>query len=140
MALALAACGAGSGEGLDQNGQPLTGGGNAPPVSGLAPTLDSIQTNVFNVNCAVPGCHGGTGAQQGLRLDPGFSAGNLINVHSSQDPNLIRVIPGDPDGSFLIQKLDGTQTVGSRMPDGGPYLTTATINVIRQWIQDGALH
>ena len=138
MALALAACGAGSGEGLDQNGQPLTGGGNAPPVSGLAPTLDSIQTNVFNVNCAVPGCHGGTGAQQGLRLDPGFSAGNLINVHSSQDPNLIRVIPGDPDGSFLIQKLDGTQTVGSRMPDGGPYLTTATINVIRQWIQDGA--
>jgi len=138
VALALAACGAGSGEGLDQNGQPLTGGGNAPPVSGLAPTLDSIQTNVFNVNCAVPGCHGGTGAQQGLRLDPGFSAGNLINVHSSQDPNLIRVIPGDPDGSFLIQKLDGTQTVGSRMPDGGPYLTTATINVIRQWIQDGA--
>ena len=138
MALALAASGAGSGEGLDQNGQPLTGGGNAPPVSGLAPTLDSIQTNVFNVNCAVPGCHGGTGAQQGLRLDPGFSAGNLINVHSSQDPNLIRVIPGDPDGSFLIQKLDGTQTVGSRMPDGGPYLTTATINVIRQWIQDGA--
>jgi len=138
VALALAACGAGSGEGLDQNGQPLTGGGNAPPVSGLAPTLDSIQTNVFNVNCAVPGCHGGTGAQQGLRLDPGFSAGNLINVHSSQDPNLIRVIPGDPDGSFLIQKLDGTQTVGSRMPDGGPYLTTATVNVIRQWIQNGA--
>ena len=138
MALALAACGAGSGEGLDQNGQPLTGGGNAPPVSGLAPTLDSIQTNVFNVNCAVPGCHGGTGAQQGLRLDPGFSAGNLINVHSSQDPNLIRVIPGDPDGSFLIQKLDGTQTLGDRMPDGGPYLTTATVNVIRQWIQNGA--
>jgi hypothetical protein len=138
VALALAACGAGSGEGLDQNGQPLTGGGNAPPASGLAPTLDSIQTNVFNVNCAVPGCHGGVSAQQGLRLDPGFSAGNLINVHSPQDSNLIRVVPGDPDASFLIQKLQGTQTVGSRMPDGGPYLTTATVNVIRQWIQDGA--
>ena len=138
MALALAACGAGSGEGLDQNGQPLTGGGNAPPVSGLAPTLDSIQTNVFNVNCAVPGCHGGTGAQQGLRLDPGFSAGNLIKVPSPRDPNLIRVVPGDPDASFLIQKLDGTQTLGDRMPDGGPYLTTATVNVIRQWIQNGA--
>ena len=138
MALALAACGAGSGEGLDQNGQPLTGGGNAPPVSGLAPTLDSIQTNVFNVNCAVPGCHGGAGAQQGLRLDPGFSAGNLIKVPSPRDPNLIRVVPGDPDASFLIQKLDGTQTLGDRMPDGGPYLTTATVNVIRQWIQNGA--
>jgi len=40
--------------------------------------------------------------------------------------------PGDPDASFIIQKLDGTQTVGARMPDGGPYLTTAKINVIRQ--------
>ena len=113
------------------------GGDNAPPA-GLQPTLASIQDNVFTVTCAVSGCHGGLGAQQGLRLDPGFSAGNLINVHSPQDSNLIRVVPGDPDASFLIQKLQGTQTVGARMPDGGPYLTTATVNVIRQWIQDGA--
>ena len=138
MALALAACGAGSGEGLDQNGQPLSGGGGGAPPSGLQPTLASIQDNVFTVTCAVPGCHGGVGAQQGLRLDPGFSAGNLINVRSPQDSNLIRVVPGDPDASFIIQKLDGTQTVGARMPDGGPYLTTATVNVIRQWIQNGA--
>ena len=135
--LALAACGAGSGEGLDQNGQPLTG--SAPPVTGLAPTLASIQDNVFTVSCAVPGCHGGAGAQQGLRLDPGFSAGSLINVASPRDPNLIRVVPGDPDASFLIQKLQGADgLLGDRMPDGGPYLTTATVNVIRQWIQDGA--
>ena len=139
VALALAACGAGSGEGLDQNGQPLSGGGGGAPPSGLQPTLASIQDNVFTVSCAVPGCHGGAGAKQGLQLDPGFSAGNLINVPSPRDANLIRVVPGDPDASFLIQKLDGTQTLGDRMPDGGPYLTTATINVIRQWIQDGAL-
>jgi len=133
VALGLAACGAGSGEGLDQNGQPFR-----PPPTGLQPTLASIQDNVFTVSCAVPGCHGGAGAQQGLRLDPGFSAGSLINVASPRDPNLIRVVPGNPDASFLIQKLDGTQTLGDRMPDGGPYLTTATVNVIRQWIQDGA--
>jgi hypothetical protein len=138
VTLALAACGAGSGEGLDQNGQPLPGGGGAPP-SGLQPTLASIQDNVFSVSCAVPGCHGGAAARQGLRLDPGFSAGNLINVPSPRDANLIRVVPGNPDASFLIQKLEGTQTLGDRMPDGGPYLTTATIDVIRQWIQDGAL-
>ena len=141
MALALAACGAGSGEGLDQNGQPLSGsgGGNlAPPIAGLAPTLDSIQANVFSVTCAVPGCHGGTGAQQGLRLDPGFSAGNLINVASSQDATLVRVLPGNPGGSLIIQKLEGTQTVGFRMPAGGPYLPQSTIDVIREWIQDGA--
>jgi hypothetical protein len=134
VTLALAACGAGSGEGLDQNGQPL-----GPPRAELQPTLASIQDNVFTVTCAVPGCHGGAGAQQGLRLDPGFSAGNLISVPSPRDPNLIRVVPGDPDASFIIQKLQGTDgLLGDRMPDGGPYLTTATINVIRQWIQDGA--
>jgi len=142
LALALAACGAGSGEGLDENGQPLpgdSGGGNlAPPVPGLAPTLASIQANVFSVNCAVPGCHGGVGAQQGLRLDPGFSAGSLINVASTQDATLVRVIPGNPGGSFLIHKLEGTQTVGFQMPSGGPYLPQSTIDVIRQWIQDGA--
>jgi len=101
--------------------------------------LASIQANVFSVNCAISGCHGGAGAQQGLRLDPGFSAGNLICVHSSQNSALIRVIPGDPDASFLIQKLQGVDgLLGERMPaDGPPYLTTATVNVIRQWIQDG---
>jgi hypothetical protein len=144
VTLALAACGAGNGEGLDQNGQPFASGsgsgssGVVPPVPGLTPTLASIQSNVFSVNCAVPGCHGGAGAQQGLRLDPGFSAGNLINVASPRDSNLIRVVPGNPDGSFIIQKLEGTQSLGDRMPDGGPYLPQSTIDVIRQWIQDGA--
>ncbi len=135
VTLTLAACGAGSGEGLDQNGQPLR-----PPPAGLQPTLASIQDNVFTVTCAVSGCHGGAGAQYGLQLDPGFSAGNLINVPSPRNPNLIRVVPRDPDASFLIQKLQGADgLLGDRMPDGGPYLATATVNVIRQWIQDGAL-
>jgi hypothetical protein len=136
VTLALAACGAGSGDGLDQNGQPLSSGVGATP---LAPTLTSIQVNVFSVNCAIPGCHGSTGTQQGLRLDPGFSAGNLINIASPRDANLIRVIPGNPDGSFIIRKLEGTQTLGDRMPLGGPYLPQSTIEVIRQWIQDGTL-
>jgi len=135
VALALVGCGAGSGEGLDQNGQPLSPGTAATP---LAPTLASIQVNVFSVRCAVPGCHGGPTAQQGLRLDPGFSAGNLINVASPRDATLIRVIPGNPDASFIIQKLEGTQTLGDRMPLFGPYLPQTTIDVIRQWIQDGA--
>ncbi|HZF18512.1 MAG TPA: hypothetical protein VE008_02265 [Burkholderiales bacterium] len=138
VTLALAACGAGNGEGLDQSGQPAPSCGTSAGAAPFAPTLDSIQTNVFNVNCAVPGCHGGAAAQQGLRLDAGFSAGNLINVASPRDPNLIRVIPGNPDGSFIVRKLEGTQTLGDRMPDFGPYLPQSTIDVIRQWIQDGA--
>ena len=152
VALALAACGAGSGEGLDQNGLPFgqsstaacgsSGGAPTPPPPGapFEPTLAAIQANVFSVNCAVSGCHAGASAQQGLRLDPGFSAGNLICVHSPRDPALIRVIPGDPDGSFIIQKLEGRPAplLGDQMPQGGPYLDQSTIDVIRQWIKDGA--
>ena len=133
--LVLAACGAGSGEGLDVNGRPLAPGG----ASALVPTFSSIQDHVFTPICAVPGCHGGASAQYGLRLDPGFSYGNLVNVASGQDANQTRVIPGDPNDSLIIHKLEGTQTVGARMPDFGPYLPQSTIDVIRQWILDGAL-
>jgi len=102
--------------------------------------LASIQANVFSIECAASGCHGGAGAQQGMRLDRGFSAGNLICVHVPRDPSTIRVIPGDPDGSFIVQKLEGRPVplLGDQMPQGGPYLDQSTIDVIRQWIQNGA--
>lgn len=129
LVLALAACGGGG-----EDAPP-----HAPPPQGLQPTLASIQANVFTPTCAVSGCHIGAAAQQGLRLEPGLSWGLLVGVMSSQNSALIRVRPGDPDGSFLIHKLEGTQTVGARMPDGGPYLQQVTVDVIRLWIQNGAL-
>ncbi len=151
--LLLAGCGAGSGEGLDENGVPL-GQASAPacksagtppetppqPGAPLEPTLASIQANVFSPTCAVSGCHGGTAAQQGMRLDPGFSAGNLICVLVPRDPSKIRVIPGDPNNSFIIQKLEGKPIplLGDQMPQGGQPLPQSTIDVIRQWIQNGA--
>jgi mono/diheme cytochrome c family protein len=130
--LVLGACGAGTGEGLDQNGQPLAAGGGPVP---LEPTLASIQANVFSVACI--SCHGGAGAPEGLSLEPGISAVNLIGVPVPRNSTLIRVIPGNPDESFLIQKLEGRQgLLGDRMPANGLYLPQATINVIRLWIQN----
>jgi len=134
IVVTLAGCGAGTGEGLDQNGVPF-----GSPGSDLSPTFASIQANVFGPICAVPGCHGGAAAQQGLRLDAGFAYANLINVASPRDASQVRVIPGNPDDSFIIHKLEGTQTLGDRMPDGGPYLQQSTIDVIRLWIANGAL-
>ena len=75
-----------------------------------------------------------------MNLEAGNSAASLINVVSSGDPTQTRVIPFDPSGSLVIKKLEGTQAVGARMPrDGPPYLSQETIDVIRQWIFDGAL-
>ena len=130
LGLALAGCGGGG-----EDAPPPA----APPVQGLQPTLSSIQEKVFTPSCAATTCHAGPGAQAGLRLEPGLSWVNLYNIASSQDGSLTRVVPMDPDGSFLIQKLEGPM-LGGRMPaNGPPYLQQATVDVIRQWIQDGAL-
>ena len=132
LVFVLAGCG--SGDGMDPNGQ--ASAGTRPPIQGLQPTLASIQDNVFTPICTA--CHTGGGAPQGLQLDAGVSASKLINVPVPRDPNQIRVIPGDPDNSFLIHKLEGTQNIGQRMPLGGPFLDPSTIAVIRQWIANGA--
>lgn len=135
LLFALAACG-GGGEDAPPPAQPVP----QPPPAGLQPTLASIQALVLTPSCAKAGCHNAASAQAGLVLDPGASWANLVNVVSSQNMLLTRVIPLDPDGSFLVQKLEGTAPVGGRMPaDGPPFLQQATVDVIRQWILDGAL-
>lgn len=128
----LSACTAGSGEGLDIAGRPLGEGGAVP----LAATLESMQANVFDPFCVT--CHAGASAPLGLRLDAGSSFNNLVGVRSRQS-NLPRVAPGDPDGSYLVRKLEGSASEGAPMPLGGPPLPQPTIDFLRQWILDGAL-
>jgi hypothetical protein len=49
------------------------------------------------------------------------------------------VIPGDPGGSVIIQKLEGTYGYGARMPRSGPpYLRPEEIALVKSWILDGA--
>lgn len=130
MCCALGAC-AGNGDGLDENGRPVEEDSGA-----LEPTFQSIQANVFTPVCT--GCHAGAGAPLGLRLDEGSSYALLVNAASVEVPSLQRVQPGNPSQSYLIQKLEGTAAVGSRMPLNAPPLPAATIAVIRQWITNGA--
>ncbi len=131
----IVGCTAGSGEGLDISGRPLSEGGDVP----LAATLASIQANVFNPSCSVSGCHSGANAPQGLRLDAANSFTNLVGIRSREDSSFFRVAPGNPDQSYLIHKLEGTASVGEQMPLGGPPVPQSTIDFVRQWIIDGAL-
>lgn len=108
---------------------------NAAPVS-----LAQIQAEVFTPACS--GCHSGptsTTLPSGMNLSSAAdSHAALVNVTSLQVGSLNRVTPGNPDDSYLIRKLEGTQSVGARMPQGGPFLDQATIDTIRQWITEGA--
>ncbi len=133
-AAAIAGC-AGNGNGLDANGNPLTPG--AGDIAPLTAEFQSIQDNVFTPICTK--CHIGAGAPQGLQLDAGHSYGLLVGVPSTEQPNVLRVAPGDPDSSYIVRKLQGSSGItGQQMPFGGPYLPQSTIDVIRQWITAGA--
>jgi hypothetical protein len=74
-----------------------------------------------------------------LRLDSANSYALLVGVASDEEPSLQRVEPGDPNNSYLVQKLEGTAATGGRMPLNGTPLAQADIDVIRQWIAEGAL-
>jgi hypothetical protein len=62
----------------------------------------------------------------------------LVDVPSVEVPGLHRVAPGEPDNSYLVQKIEGRAAVGDQMPLGGPSLDAEQINLIRQWIAAGA--
>ena len=109
-----------------------------PPAAGFGPNFSEIQANVFTPDCATSGCHAGASAAAGLNLEEASSYAMLVGIQSSQDAALQRVEAGDPDNSYLIQKLEGTALSGQQMAPGAP-LPQSEIDVIRQWITEGAL-
>ena len=118
----------------------------AGPTPNLTPTFASIQTEIFQTTdsagrSACTRCHSSTGRTPsgGLNLNPDVAYDQLVNV-PGRLAGSIRVIPGDPDNSYLIKKLEGTQPIlGNRMPNNGPpYLTDGQILFVRRWIANGA--
>jgi len=126
----LVAC-VGSGEGVPAEGE---SGGEVPR------TFGEIQTNVIGPMCAAP-CHFGGAAPKGLSLEANVMLGNLVGVGSVEVPGMVRVLPGHPEDSYLITKVvpADPRRVSSRMPrTGPPFLTSAQVNALRQWIKEGA--
>jgi len=117
---------------VDDNNNGGGGGG-----TGFAAAVQPILT----ASCAVSGCHAGASPAQGMNLSSGQAYANIVNVPSIES-SLMRVKPSEPDSSYLVHKIQGTQgTVGGsggQMPLGRTALSQAQIDVIRQWITDGA--
>ena len=112
---------------------------NVTPV-----TLSMLQAQFLGPTCSTSGCHSGPTSNvlpTGMNLtSTANSFAALVNVTSLQVGSLNRVTPGDPDNSYLVQKLEGTAAVGGRMPQGGPFLDQAQIDMVRQWIAEGAMN
>ena len=91
------------------------------------PYYDPDILNLLNVH-GCEGCHGGSGQ---LFVTPY----NNIFATGLHEPV---VVPFDSN-SVIVKKLKGTAGFGSRMPQGGPFLSDSEIQVFVQWIMGGAL-
>ena len=101
-------------------------------------TFSQAQIQVFTPSCASVNCHKGSSSQYGLDLSNGLAYANLVNVPSGQAPTLNLVSRGNPNQSYLVQKIEGTAEIGDQMPLNGPALNTDLQQLLRNWIAEGA--
>ena len=112
-----------------------------PPVDNTAvkddPSFAADIQSIFSNSCALSGCHGASAAG-GLILIQGQSYANLVNVKSGGEPDKVRAIPNDATNSYIVIKVEGRQSVGSKMPLSGTALSANQIQNIKNWISKGA--
>lgn len=104
---------------------PPTTTGNARHQSAKVDFVRDIQP-ILQTNCA--GCHGATKQMAQLRLDNKRLAARVI-------------VPGQSAQSRLVKRItvDDSQHGEPRMPKGGAPLAPAQIELIKRWIDEGAV-
>ena len=87
---------------------------------------------VFQEQCT--SCHGGTAPN----LEGTDAHEGLIGVASPLYDDQVFVVSGDPDASFLYQKVIGTQgDNGAPMPMGSEGIDADSAQIIHDWIAEG---
>ena len=107
----------------------------AEDVPGYADRVEKV----FVKRCE--GCHSAEKAKGKLVLDKGKGYANLVGPMSTKAPEIPRVKPGDPEGSFLWRKLTGSAREGKAMPltpYGWKKLPDDELELVRRWIAGGA--
>ncbi|MDG2305233.1 MAG: hypothetical protein P8R42_11380 [Candidatus Binatia bacterium] len=108
-------------------------GATAPPE---VPGFDEIQGRIFARSCGLTACHAEGRGAGGLSLIGPAAYDDLIGRPANERPGEVRVVVGDADRSYLIQKLEGRGAVRP-MPPNSP-LPRAEIDEIAAWIDGGA--
>lgn len=97
-------------------------------------TFTSIQEEIINKSCAFSGCHVSGSVSPNL-ADNSYT--NIVSKKSSTGMDYIK--PNDPNNSYLLLKILGSSGInGSRMPLNSSPLSQEKINVITEWINNGA--
>jgi len=117
---------------------------DASPCDDVTSTFDQIQRHVITPGCGRDTCHNTSQPAHQLSLAPGESHAALVGVAPFNVPasnaGKLRVDPGNPDNSFLLDKLQGKldSFEGERMPFGLRPLKKTHIRLIEDWIAAGA--
>ena len=95
---------------------------------------------ILTATCGGTMCHDGRRPAENLRIDGATAYSELVGPVSSCN-GIPHVTPGDPDNSYLINKLTGQGMCrGSVMPKADARLSPAEIALFRNWICGGALN
>ena len=144
LLVGLASCGTGKSiDGVDDDDDSGTGDSPRICIMGSADgeTTVSYAGDIVPIiaahGCLTTGCHGGGLISSAYNLEtyegifgPGFGARTLDTCN---------VVPGDPEASFLIEKLSSdSPRTGVRMPMNGDPLSAEEIELFRTWIAEGA--
>jgi hypothetical protein len=118
---------------------PTTTSTSTTMAGGMGVSLGDIQDDIFTPACGFSGCHDSFTAAGDLDLSTAqASFDELVNVVSLCGTAVL-VVPGNPNSSYLMDKLgDGATPCGAVMPIGASQLSDNELADIRSWIQDGA--
>ncbi len=121
----------------DQNTQEVSA------TTGAAISFTQDIEPILVTRCTDSACHDAANPVANLALTQGVAFDSLVGVDADQcrgqQAGRVRVEPGDPGSSYLIDKLKGTNMCsGTAMPKASERLSPATIAIFEDWIQAGA--
>lgn len=111
--------------------QPEAPAADSEPASEKVHFLTKIKP-ILEARCV--SCHGPKKKKGGLRLEP------IAEAFPEGDEDWWTILPGDPAGSLLVERIKLTADDDGVMPPRGELLTKEEISLIEQWIARGAKH
>jgi mono/diheme cytochrome c family protein len=118
-----------------QTSAPADTAAPANPTESVSPTEDPSTATVSFANDVLPilqnrcrNCHGGNDTEEGLALL------TYDDVMKGSDNGFV-VIPGNAANSLLVEVV-----LNQDMPKRGPKLTPAQVQIIADWVNQGALN
>ncbi len=103
----------------------------------LRPLINRAQGDPAGGGCR--DCHDSTQPRHPGFDMSGFDTSTLKAIRRGGASSGARIlVAGDPSGSAMVEKLEGRQTTGARMPRGETPWAASDIALLRRWIAEGA--